>query len=123
MGIARASGRQRPARRVRRLVEHAAQLARLPGRDRDLLAAAILDRLALTPWADVPLRAAPDGDRPAGQAGRGRRDQPELLLIDGLLDELGPRDVASVAASIRDLGRDTAIIAIGADAARAVAGL
>jgi ABC-type branched-subunit amino acid transport system ATPase component len=43
--------------------------------------------------------------------------EPELLLLDGLLDGLGPRDAASVADSIRDLGRDTAIIAIGGDAA------
>jgi hypothetical protein len=31
---------------------------RLPASDRDLLVASVLDRLALTPWADVPLRAA-----------------------------------------------------------------
>jgi len=43
--------------------------------------------------------------------------EPELLLIDGLLDGLGPRDTEIVAASIRDLGRDTAIVAIGRDSA------
>jgi ABC-type branched-subunit amino acid transport system ATPase component len=41
--------------------------------------------------------------------------EPELLLIDGLLDGLGPRDTENVAASIRDLGRDTAIVATGRD--------
>jgi ABC-type branched-subunit amino acid transport system ATPase component len=43
--------------------------------------------------------------------------EPELLLIDGLLDGLGPRDTENVAASIRDLGRDTAIVATGRDPA------
>jgi ABC-type branched-subunit amino acid transport system ATPase component len=43
--------------------------------------------------------------------------EPELLLIDGLLDGLAPRDTEIVAASIRDLGRDTAIVAIGRDSA------
>ncbi len=117
VGIARASGRQRPVRRVRSVVGHAAQLANLPGRDRDVLAAAILDRLALTPWADVPVRAAPAVIGRRARLAAAAAAEPELLLIDGLLDGLGPRDVASVAASIRDLSRDTAIIAIGADAA------
>jgi energy-coupling factor transporter ATP-binding protein EcfA2 len=43
--------------------------------------------------------------------------EPELLLIDGLLDGLGPRDTENVAASVRDLGRDTAIVATGRDPA------
>ena len=44
--------------------------------------------------------------------------EPELsLLIDGLLDGLGPRDTENVAASLRDLGRDTAIVATGRDPA------
>ncbi len=41
--------------------------------------------------------------------------EPGLLLLDRLLDGLGPRDAASVAAGIRDLGRDTAVITTGAD--------
>ena len=59
VGIARVAARPRPGRRVRGLVGHAARVANLPGRDCEVLAAAILDRLALTPWADVPMRAAP----------------------------------------------------------------
>jgi phospholipid/cholesterol/gamma-HCH transport system ATP-binding protein/D-methionine transport system ATP-binding protein len=43
--------------------------------------------------------------------------EPELLLIDGLLDGLGPRDTENVAACVRDLGRDTAIVATGRDPA------
>src|SRR5450755_4939896 len=60
IGVVRRSGRTRPGIRIRGLVEHAARGTRLPRRDRNLLAAAILDRLSLMPWADVPLRAAPD---------------------------------------------------------------
>jgi ABC-2 type transport system ATP-binding protein len=117
VGIARASARPQPGRRVRGLVGHAARLANLPGRDGDVLAAAILDRLALTPWADVPVRAAPAVIARLAKLAAAAVHEPELLLIDGLLDGLGPRDTASVAASIRDLGRDTAIIATGGDAA------
>ena len=80
--------------RVRGLVDHAARLARLPGRDREVLAAAILDRLALTPWADVPLRAAPAVIARRARLAAAAVHQPELLLLDGLLDGLGPRDVA-----------------------------
>jgi ABC-2 type transport system ATP-binding protein len=102
---------------VRGLVGHAAQVASLPGRDCDVLAAAILDRLALTPWADVPVRATPAAIARRAKLAAAAVHEPELLLLDGLLDGLGPRDAASVADSIRDLGRDTAIIAIGGDAA------
>jgi phospholipid/cholesterol/gamma-HCH transport system ATP-binding protein/D-methionine transport system ATP-binding protein len=82
-----------------------------------VLAAAILDRLALTPWADVPMRAAPPVIVRRAKLAAAAVHEPELLLIDGLLDGLGPRDTEIVAASIRDLGRDTAIVAIGRDSA------
>ena len=82
-----------------------------------MLAAAILDRLALTPWADVPVRAAPAVIARRAKLAAAVVHEPELLLIDGLLDGLGPRDTENVAASIRDLGRDTAIVATGRDSA------
>jgi ABC-type multidrug transport system ATPase subunit len=113
VGIARRNARPQPAFRVRGLVEHAARLARLPRRDRDLLAAAILDRLALTPWAEVPLRAAPDLICRRARLAAAAVHEPGLLLIDGLLDDLAPRDAMALADGIRDLGRDTAIIATG----------
>jgi hypothetical protein len=43
--------------------------------------------------------------------------EPERLLIAGRLDGLGPRDTEDIAGSIRDLGRDTAIVATGRDSA------
>ena len=102
---------------MRGLVGHAARVANLPGRDCEVLAAAILDRLALTPWADVPVRAAPTVIARRAKLAAAAVHEPELLLIDGLLDGLGPRDTENVAASIRDLGRDTAVVATGRDSA------
>jgi len=70
----------------------------------------------LTPWADVRLRDAPRAvGRRAGLAAAAVRE-PELLLLNGLLDGLAPRERASVAAGVRELGRDTIIIAAGHDA-------
>jgi ABC-type multidrug transport system ATPase subunit len=102
---------------VRGLVEHAARVASLPARDRDVLTAAILDRLALTAWADVPVRSAP---APVGRRARlaaAAVHEPDLLLLDELLDDLSQRGVASVSDNVRDLARDTAIVATGRDSA------
>jgi ABC-type branched-subunit amino acid transport system ATPase component len=41
--------------------------------------------------------------------------QPELLLLDGLLDGLNLRDAAGLADAIRDLGRDSGILLTGTD--------
>jgi ABC-type multidrug transport system ATPase subunit len=117
VGIARLSARPQPGRRVRGLVSHAARVANLPGRDCEVLAAAILDRLALTPWADVPVRAAPAVIARRAKLAAAAVNEPELLLIDGLLDGLDPQGTENVAASVRDLGRDTAIVATGRDSA------
>ena len=115
VGVARRAARPQPAFRVRGLVEHAARLAGLPAQDRDLLAAAIVDRLALTPWADVPLRSAPDAVGRRARLAAAAVHQPDLLLIDGLLDELPFGDAGVLAEAIRDLGRDTTVIATGRD--------
>jgi ABC-type multidrug transport system ATPase subunit len=117
VGLARKSGRLRPALRVRGLIEHAARLAPLPDCDHRLLTAAILDRLALTPWADVQLRAVPDVVAAQARLAAAAVHEPELLILDGLLDELGRAELTAFAATIRDLGRDTAIVAVGCDAA------
>jgi ABC-type branched-subunit amino acid transport system ATPase component len=98
------------------MVEHAGRLARLPAGDRDLLVASVLDRLALTPWADVPLRAAPELISRRARLAAAAVHQPDLLLLDGLLDGLTPRDQAALADAVRDLARDTAIVAVGRDA-------
>jgi len=115
VGIARRNRLPQPAVRIRGLVEHAARLARQPGHDRHLLVAAILDRLALTAWADVPVRSAPDLVVARARLAAGAVHQPNLLLIDGLLDELPALDRGGLVDAIHDLERDTAIIAIGRD--------
>jgi ABC-2 type transport system ATP-binding protein len=116
IGVARRGPRPQPAFRVRGVVEHAARLAGMPWSDRDALTAAILDRLGLVPWARVPLHAAPPAIARRVKLAAAAVHEPDLLLLDGLLDGLGPRDVLSLAAGILDLAADTAIIATGSDA-------
>jgi ABC-type multidrug transport system ATPase subunit len=98
------------------MIEHAARAAGIGGHDRARSTAAILDRLALTPWADVRLCDASRAvSRRAGLAAAAVHE-PELLLLDRLLDGLAPQERASVAAGVRELTRDTIIIAAGNDA-------
>jgi ABC-2 type transport system ATP-binding protein len=116
IGVVHRTSRARPGIKIRGLVEQAARRARLPRRERPVLTAAILDRLKLTPWADVSLRAAPDPVARRARLAAAAVHQPELLLIDGLLDDLAPGDAAALADSIRDIGADTGIVAAGNDA-------
>lgn len=115
VGVARRYARPGPALRVRRLVEHGARLSGRGRHDRHALAAAILDRLSLLPWADVRLRAAPDAIARRARLAAAAVHQPELLLIDGLLDGLPFRDATALAQAIRDLSRDSAILVVGCD--------
>ncbi|HXP22372.1 MAG TPA: ATP-binding cassette domain-containing protein [Streptosporangiaceae bacterium] len=115
IGIARHCARLRPGLRIRGLVEHAARVACHPGHDRHLLVAAILDRLALTPWAEVAVRSAPDPVVRRARIAAAAVHQPDLLLIDGLLDGLPTPDLAFLTDVIHDLERDSALIAAGGD--------
>jgi ABC-type multidrug transport system ATPase subunit len=117
VGIARGPIRPDSVYRIRGMVERAARLARIPGRDRPALAAAVLDRLALTPWADVRLGRAPRAVGRRARLAAAAVHEPRLLLVDGLLDGLARRERASVAAGMRELARDTIVIAAGHDAA------
>jgi len=114
VGVAR---RNRPlsAMRIRRLVEHAARLAGQRRYDRRVLAASILDRLSLMPWAEVPLRAAPDAVARRARLAAAAVHQPDLVLLDSLLDGLQPRDMTALAESVRDLSKDSAIVVAGCD--------
>jgi len=116
VGVARRAGRPLPAVRVRGFVEHSARTAAAGRQDRYLLAAAILDRLALIPWADVWLRAAPEAILRRTRLAAAAVHQPDLLLIDGLLDGLPPRDVSALAEAIGDLSRDSGVLVAGCDA-------
>jgi ABC-2 type transport system ATP-binding protein len=117
VGVARRHARPLPGLRVRGLTEHAARLTRSNRQDRHLLAAGILDRLSLTPWAEVPLRAAPDAVARRARLAAAAVHQPELLLLDGLLDGLASRDVRVLADAVRDLSRDSGILLTGCDGA------
>jgi ABC-2 type transport system ATP-binding protein len=101
---------------IRRYVERAARRSGQPGSDRRLLVAAILDRLGLAPWSEVPLGAAPDLIARKTRLAAACVHQPKLLLIDGLLDHLSARDRIVMADVIRDFERDTAVIAFGDEA-------
>jgi gliding motility-associated transport system ATP-binding protein len=115
-GTASRTARTVGATRIRALVERAARRSGQPGSDRHLLVAAILDRLALTPWADVTFGAAPELIARKARLAVACVHEPKLLLIDSLLDHLQPLDRTVLADVIRDLERDTAVIALGADA-------
>jgi ABC-2 type transport system ATP-binding protein len=115
VGVARRNSRLLPGVRVRGLVEHAARLAVTSSSDRHLLAAAILDRLALRPWAEVPVRLAPAWVGRRARLAAAAVHQPELLLLDGLLDGLPPRDVSALGECVNDLGRDSGILVTGRD--------
>jgi ABC-2 type transport system ATP-binding protein len=116
VGVARRNSRLLPGIRVRGLVEHAARLAGPGSGDRQILAAAILDRMGLSPWAEVPVRLAPEAVGRRARLAAAAVHQPELLLADGLLDGLRPRDASALAEVISDLGRDTSILLTGRDA-------
>jgi len=115
VGVARRSARLLPGIRVRGLVEHSARIWRPHRQDRSLLAAAILDRLSLMPWAEVTLRAAPDAIARRTRLAAAAVHQPELLLLDGLLDGLAAREISVLAAAIKDLSRDSGILVAGCD--------
>jgi ABC-2 type transport system ATP-binding protein len=115
VGVARRSARPLPGIRVRGLVEHSARIGRPHRQDRRLLAAAILDRLSLMPWAEVTLRAAPDAIARRTRLAAAAVHQPELLLLDGLLDGLPGREVSLLAGAIKDLSRDSGILLAGSD--------
>ncbi|MBO0823096.1 MAG: ATP-binding cassette domain-containing protein [Actinobacteria bacterium] len=115
VGVARRTTRSLPWLRVRGLITHGARLARGGWADRTVLAAAIMDRMSLTPWADVPLASLPDGVASTARLAAAAVHQPELLLLDGLLDGLGPREMHALTSAIRDLGQDSAVVVAGVD--------
>jgi len=116
VGVARRTGRSLPWLRVRGLVAHGTRLARHGEAGRQLLTAAILDELGLAPWADVPLRAVPEAVGRRARLAAAAAHQPELLLLDGLLDGLPLRDVTALATAIRALSQDSGVVVAGCDA-------
>jgi ABC-2 type transport system ATP-binding protein len=116
VGLATRATRIWPTATVRRHVEQAVRRSTSPSADRRLLVAAILDRLALTPWADVQLRAAPDLVARRTRLAAACVHEPSLLIIDGLFDRLGVRDRAILAGVVTEFTRDISVVAIERDA-------
>ena len=67
------------------------------------------------PWAEVPLRAAPDAIVRRARLAAAAVHQPELILLDGLLDGLAVREARALAEVIRELSRDSGILIAGCD--------
>jgi ABC-type multidrug transport system ATPase subunit len=116
-GVVGRHARHFAAPRLRDLLDHAARPFVAGRADRQLLVAAILDRLALEPWADVPLHAAPELIARKARLAAACVHQPKLLILDGLLDHLDERDLTALAAVMQDLERDAAIVVFGDDMA------
>jgi ABC-2 type transport system ATP-binding protein len=116
VGLAATSIRTWPAITIRGLVSHAARRSGQPYRDRGLLVAAVLDRLDLGPWGDVPLRAAPELVARRARLAAACVHEPDLLIVNGLFDQLATMERVLLADVVKDLRRDTSIVALGQDA-------
>jgi ABC-2 type transport system ATP-binding protein len=116
VGLAATSIRTWPTITIRGLVARAARRSGQPGRDRHLLVAAILDRLDLGPWGEVPLGAAPELVARRARLAAACVHEPDLLIVNGLFDQLPTLDRVILADAVRDLRRDTSIVALGQDA-------
>jgi ABC-2 type transport system ATP-binding protein len=115
VGIAARTARTWPSITIRKLVERAARRSGQRGSDRGLLVAAILDRLTLTPWGDVQFHAAPPLVARRARLAAACVHEPDLLIIDGLFDQLGAGDRAALARAVSELKRDISIVALGSD--------
>jgi ABC-2 type transport system ATP-binding protein len=115
-GLAATSLRTWPMVTIRGLVSHAARRSGQPRRDRGLLVAAILDRLDLGPWGEVALRAAPELVARRARLAAACVHEPDLLIVNGLFDHLPAMERAMLADIVKDLRRDTSIVALGQDA-------
>lgn len=65
----------------------------------------------MTPWTDVPLRAAPDLVDRRAQLAAACVHEPGVLIIDGLFEHLHVRDRAMLAGVIIDLEHDMSVVA------------
>jgi ABC-type multidrug transport system ATPase subunit len=101
---------------VRGLVLHAAWLRRLPARSARCGQA--LDRLNLAGWASCPMTAVPDEVARRAWLAACTVHEPDLLLVDGLLDNVTAEDAVALAGWLRALSAGTALLITGRDATR-----
>ena len=107
-----------PGFTVRQLVAHAGWLAGLPGHEQDLAVARALDSLGLADWANLPVRSVPEGTARLTWLAAASVHEPELLLLDGVLDGMDDRDAVCVADAVRDAAMVTAVVVTGQDPER-----
>jgi ABC-type multidrug transport system ATPase subunit len=111
------SGRP-PGFTVRQLVAHAGWLAGLPGPEQDLAVARALDSLSLEDWANLPVRAVPEVTARLTWLAAASVHEPQLLLLDGVLDGMDDQDAACVADAVREAAAATAVVVTGRDPER-----
>jgi len=103
---------------VRGLVLHSAWLWRLPAATHRSACARALGRLNLAGWAGCPMRAVPEEVARRAWLAACTVHEPDLLLVDGMLDNIIADDAAALAGWLRALGAGTALLVAGCDAAR-----
>jgi ABC-type multidrug transport system ATPase subunit len=107
-----------PGFTTRQLVRHAAWLAGLPGQERELAVARVLDSLGLGDWAHLAVRAVPEVVLRLSWIAAASVHEPELLLLDGVLDGMSEEDAACVADAVREASMATAVLVTGRDPER-----
>jgi ABC-2 type transport system ATP-binding protein len=103
---------------VRGLVTHAAWLSQLPASHRRARIAGALDRLNLSGWAGSLISAMPEDVARRAWLAACTVHEPDLLLVDGLLDGITDEDALALAGCMRTLAVATAVLVAGRDAAR-----
>jgi ABC-type multidrug transport system ATPase subunit len=107
-----------PGFTVRQLVAHAAWLAGLPGREQDLAVARALDSLRLADWANLAVRSIPEVGARLTWLAAASVHEPELLLLDGVLDGMNDGEAACVADAVREVTMTTPVVVAGRDPER-----
>jgi len=104
---------------VHGLVTYSAWLLGVRAARRHARVTAALDRLNLAGWANCPVAAVPeDVARRAWLAACTTGEpEPDLLLVDGLLDGIKDEDAVTLAACLRTVGAGATVLA-GRDATR-----
>ena len=100
------------------LVTHAAWLMRLPASLRAARVASALERLSLPGWAGSPVTAVPEHVARRAWLAACTVHQPELLLVDGLLDGVTDDDAQTLATCLRNLAANWPIVVAGRDHTR-----
>ncbi len=100
------------------LITHAAWQLGLPGSHRRAGVAGALERLHLASWATALIKTAPDDVACRAWLAACTVHEPDLLLVDGLLDGIADDDALAIAGCLRTLAVSTAMVVAGRDAAR-----